>query len=261
MSETKATRLGKAAKELGVSTGTIIEFLAKKGEKIEDSPMAKIEGTAYEMLLAEFAGDKAAKEKTADTSAKIRESRATITLEDTKKGRTGEKSEEEPEIDYSRFKRKVEVKEKPAPTPAPTPAPIPDPEPEPIAEIPVAEPEPIEEVKPAAKKSAKKKEEEIPVEPAPEERTNEVKVVGKIDLDALEKPKSKGKKKKDEVVEEVATKKKPTKAQEQEKPQVVQAPKPVQEPAPEVIQPKEPEKELDPRESRKTFRCESDGQN
>jgi translation initiation factor IF-2 len=117
MSETKATRLGKAAKELGVSTGTIIDFLGKKGEKLEDNPMAKIEGPAYDLLLAEFASDKAAKEKNADTAAKVRESRATITLEDSKKIKTGEKEEVEPEIDYSKFKRKVDVKEAPV-TPA-----------------------------------------------------------------------------------------------------------------------------------------------
>jgi translation initiation factor IF-2 len=240
MSETKATRLGKAAKELGVSTGTIIDFLAKKGEKIEDSPMAKIEGAAYDMLQAEFAGDKAAKEKTADTTAKVRESRSTITLEDSRKSRTGEKEEEEQEIDYSRFKRKVEVKDKPAapkPEPAPAPAPV----------VEVQEPivEPVEEIPPVeAKKSARKKEEPEVVAPEPEERSNEVKVVGKIDLDALEKPKSKGKKKPEEPqkVEIPAGKKKPAKNKEEEK-----APAPVVkvvEPEQPKVPEKEPEKEL-----------------
>ncbi|MBX7053154.1 MAG: translation initiation factor IF-2 [Flavobacteriales bacterium] len=237
MSETKATRLGKAAKELGVSTGTIIDFLAKKGEKIEDSPMAKIEGPAYDLLLAEFAGDKAAKEKTADTTAKVRESRSTITLEDSRKSRTGEKDEEEPEIDYSRFKRKVEVKEKPVAPPKPEPAPV--------AEVP-APVEPAEtEEKVAAKKTVKKKEEPEVVAPEPEEKTNEVKVVGKIDLDAFEKPKSKGKKKKEEtpVVEEPASKKKSPKAKEVEipvEPIVEKTVQPEEEKAPE----REPEKEL-----------------
>ncbi len=240
MSETKATRLGKAAKELGVSTGTIIDFLAKKGEKIEDSPMAKIEGAAYDMLQAEFAGDKAAKEKTADTTAKVRESRSTITLEDSRKSRTGEKEEEEQEIDYSRFKRKVEVKDKPAapkPEPAPTPAPV--------VEVKETTVEPVEETPTVeVKKSARKKEEPEVVVPEPEERSNEVKVVGKIDLDALEKPKSKGKKKQDEPqkVEIPTGKKKPVKNKEEEK-----APAPVVkvvEPEQPKVPEKEPEKEL-----------------
>ncbi len=241
MSETKATRLGKAAKELGVSTGTIIDFLGKKGEKLEDNPMAKIEGPAYELLLAEFAGDKAAKEKNADTAAKVRESRATITLEDSKKTKTGEKEEEEPEIDYSKFKRKIEVKEKPA-----------APAPKVVAEPTVVEviPEPViekEEEAPVAKKAAAKKKEEV-VEPAPEERMNEVKVVGKIDLSSLEKPKSKGRKKQEETAAaeaaEVEAKKKAGKGKKSAEPVVQPAPVVVPVPVVEVKPEPAPEKEL-----------------
>ena len=127
MSETKGPqRLGKAAVTLGVSKDTIVEFLSKKGVSVDNNPMAKIEADAYELLLGEFAGDQAAKEKSAATAAKIRESRATITLEDTKKQKGSSKEEEEPEIDYTKFKRKVEVKEKPVVT-KPQPAPQPEP--------------------------------------------------------------------------------------------------------------------------------------
>ena len=194
MSETKATRLGKAAKELGVSTGTIIEFLVKQGAKMEDDPMAKIDGPLYDLVRTEFADDKAAKLKTEETAAKVKESRSTITLEDSKKSRTGEVIEEEPEIDYSKFKRKIEVKDKPAPAPK--------------VEVvkPAAPPEIEEEEKPAKKTAAKKKAEEEVKEVPAEERTNEVKIIGKIDLDSIEKPKTKGRKKKDEpVVEEKTT--------------------------------------------------------
>ncbi len=241
MSETKATRLGKAAKELGVSTGTIIDFLGKKGEKLEDNPMAKIEGPAYELLLAEFAGDKAAKEKNADTAAKVRESRATITLEDSKKTRTGDKEEEEPEIDYSKFKRKIEVKDKPA-----------APAPKVVAEPPVVEvvPEPIiekEEEAPVAKKSSAKKKEEV-AEPAPEEKMNEVKVVGKIDLSSLEKPKSKGRKKQEETAAaeaaELEAKKKSAKGKKSAEPVIEPIVAKVPEPIVEVKPEPAPEKEL-----------------
>ncbi|MFM7726119.1 MAG: hypothetical protein ACKO7B_05430, partial [Flavobacteriales bacterium] len=149
MSEVKGPqRLGKAAVTLGVSKDTIVEFLSKKGVAVENYPMAKIEADAYELLLGEFAGDQAAKEKSAATAAKVRESRSTITLED-KKTLTGSAKEEEPEIDYSKFKRKVEVKEKPAAKPA-----------EPVAEVPAPEEAPV------AKKTTKKKE----AEPAVEEK-------------------------------------------------------------------------------------------
>ena len=222
MSEVKGPqRLGKAAVTLGVSKDTIVEFLSKKGVKVENNPMAKIEADAYELLLGEFAGDQAAKEKSAASAAKVRESRSTITLED-KKTKTGSGKEEEPEIDYSKFKRKVEVKEMPAAKPV-----------EPVAE-PVAEPE-----APVAKKTTKKKE----AAPAEEEKIGDVKVVGKIDLESIEKPKTKGRKKKEEAPEEDAAKKAAAKSASKptaEEPVVVPAPGPEPAPAPAP----EPEKEL-----------------
>ena len=224
MSEVKGPqRLGKAAVTLGVSKDTIVEFLSKKGVSIENNPMAKIEAEAYELLLGEFAGDQAAKEKSAATAAKVRESRATITLEDTKKTKGGSKEEEEPEIDYSKFKRKVEVKEKPAPKPV-----------EPVAETPV---EPVVEATPEIT---------IAEVPAPEEeRVNEVKVVGKIDLSSLEKPKTKGRKKKEDTPEAPAEEKTTPKTKTKtaaEAPQPAPAPAPIPEPEPEKVP--EPEKEL-----------------
>ena len=222
MSEVKGPqRLGKAAVTLGVSKDTIVEFLSKKGVSIENNPMAKIETEAYELLLGEFAGDQAAKEKSAATAAKVRESRATITLEDTKKTKGGSKEDEEPEIDYSKFKRKVEVKEKPAPKPA-----------EPVVETPV---EPVAEVTP---------EKTIVEAPAPEEeRVNEVKVVGKIDLSSLEKPKTKGRKKKEDTPEApVEEKTTPKTKKAAAAPQPIPTPAPAPEPEPEKVP--EPEKEL-----------------
>ena len=229
MSETKGPqRLGKAAVTLGVSKDTIVEFLSKKGISVDNNPMAKIEADAYELLLGEFAGDQAAKEKSAATAAKVRESRATITLEDTKKQKGSSKEEEELEIDYTKFKRKVEVKEMPVAA-KPEPAPQPEPEQPAVEEAPI-------------KKSIKKKEEE----PAPvDEKVNEVKVVGKIDLDSIEKPKTKGRKKKEETPEETPVEKPAAKS----KAKVVaeEAPvAPVAQPEPETpaVKAPEPEKEL-----------------
>jgi translation initiation factor IF-2 len=227
MSEVKGPqRLGKAAVTLGVSKDTIVEFLSKKGVTIENNPMAKIEADAYELLLGEFAGDQAAKEKSAATAAKVRESRNTISLED-KKGKGSTKEEEEPEIDYSKFKRKVEVKEKPAVAKAP----------EPVIEKPVT-PEPEE----APNKTTKKKTEAAAQE---EEKVSEVKVVGKIDLTSIEKPKTKGRKKKEETPEEPAEKKPAAKGKSKkadDEPQPIITPEPPQEIAEEKIP--EPEKEL-----------------
>ena len=206
MAEVKGPqRLGKAAVALGVSKDTIVEFLTKKGVTVDNNPMAKIEADAYDMLLAEFATDQAAKEKNAATAAKIKESRTAISIEDNKKGKGPEKKDEEPEIDYSKFKRKIEVKEKPVVTP-------------PVAKV-----------------------EEAPQEVVPqEEKKGDVKVVGKIDLASLEKP-TKGRKKKSEEAAEEPPKTKTTRGKKAE---VKAAEMPVPEPEPMDVVAPEPEKEL-----------------
>jgi translation initiation factor IF-2 len=63
MSEDKSINLIKAAKELNIGTGTIVDFLASKGYKIEKSPMAKLNGEMYGALLKEYAYDKSIKEE------------------------------------------------------------------------------------------------------------------------------------------------------------------------------------------------------
>ena len=106
MSEIKGPqRLGKAATQLNVSKDTIVEFLSKKGVVIDNNPMAKIEADVFDMLLAEFAGDQIAKEKTKAVATKYKESRETITIQDSKK--KAEQAEEEgQDIDLTQFKRK-----------------------------------------------------------------------------------------------------------------------------------------------------------
>jgi translation initiation factor IF-2 len=215
MSESKAPqRLGKAAVALGVGKDTIVEFLAKKGIVIENNPMAKLEADVMDILAAEFSTDQKAKEKTAAVAAKTKESRETITIEDKKKRGDG-REEEEPEIDLDRFKRKPEPakakpvavappkeEEKPVEVTPPAP-PAEEPAPVHVEEV-VAETPKVEEVAPE------------PTEP--EER--QVKVLGKIDLSALEKPKSRGKKK-----EETPTEKPAAKGKKKEEPKEVVAPK------------------------------------
>jgi len=73
MSEDKSIKLFKAAKELNIGTGTIVDFLASKGYKIEKQPNAKIEGEMYDALLKEFQVDKIIKEEAKQISiGKIR---------------------------------------------------------------------------------------------------------------------------------------------------------------------------------------------
>jgi translation initiation factor IF-2 len=167
MSETKGPqRLGKAATQLNVSKDTIVEFLGKKGFSIENNPMAKIEAEVYDVLLAEFAGDQQAKEKTKAVATKYKESRETITIQDSKK-KSDVTEEESQEIDLTQFKRK-----RPESTSS-------------VLDAPTPVEENTEEVVPAAA-------------PAPEEKSegpNEVKIVGKIDLSTIQS--GRGKKKKE----------------------------------------------------------------
>jgi translation initiation factor IF-2 len=226
MSETKGPqRLGKAATQLNVSKDTIVEFLAKKGVSIDSNPMAKIEAEVYDMLLAEFAGDQIAKEKTKAVATKIKESRETVTIQDSKK-KSDQQEEENSEIDLSQFKRKR-----------------PDPKPEEVIE---SKTEVVSEsnseviipntpiIEPVAEKS---------------EGQNEVKIIGKIDLSAIQ---SKGKKKK-ETPAEAAASKKGKKVSDEEKvaapvetiAEPIAEPTVVVEPTPEPIAPPQPEeKEL-----------------
>jgi translation initiation factor IF-2 len=63
MSEDKSIKLIKAVKELNIGMGTIVEFLASKGFKLDKQPNAKLSGDMYETLLKEFAADKSIKEE------------------------------------------------------------------------------------------------------------------------------------------------------------------------------------------------------
>ncbi len=169
MSEIKGPqRLGKAATQLNVSKDTIVEFLSKKGVVIDNNPMAKIEAEVFDMLLAEFAGDQIAKEKTKAVATKYKESRETITIQDSKK-KAEQAEEESQDIDLTQFKRK--------------------------------QPEPKPEVEKPKEPVAEKKIEETVVEEPKSDTPGEVKIVGKIDLGAIKS--GRGKKKKDEPKEAV----------------------------------------------------------
>jgi len=63
MSEDKSIKLIKAVKELNIGMGTIVDFLASKGFKVEKQPMARLDGDMYNTLLKEFAADKIIKEE------------------------------------------------------------------------------------------------------------------------------------------------------------------------------------------------------
>src|SRR5258708_36632017 len=55
MAEDKGIRLGQASRKLNVGHNTILDFLAKKGIKVENNPNAKLTGDQFAMLAKEYA--------------------------------------------------------------------------------------------------------------------------------------------------------------------------------------------------------------
>jgi translation initiation factor IF-2 len=86
MADGAPIRLSKAAKEFNVGLPTVVDFLAQKGIQIEGRPNTKISPEAYQLLMEEFAPDRAKKLKS-DELAQTKVVRETITLDDQKKTR------------------------------------------------------------------------------------------------------------------------------------------------------------------------------
>ncbi|MBL7962767.1 MAG: translation initiation factor IF-2 [Flavobacteriales bacterium] len=81
MSETtdKAVRLSKVAREFNLGVHTVVEFLEKKGHKVESNPNTKIGSELYDLLMAEFGTDKEIKEKSKQ-AIQARQERSTVSL-------------------------------------------------------------------------------------------------------------------------------------------------------------------------------------
>jgi translation initiation factor IF-2 len=172
----KPIRLGKAASELNVGLPTLVDFLDKKGVKIDSNPNTRLEPEHYDLLCQEFAADHDLKEQSKGVNSR-REKRESISLKDKpqeekEKVVEREEEEEETDINFEEIKRSV-LESKPVPKP------------EPVQEAPVAEP--VIEVKPEPLV-------EVVVTPEPvveapkevqEERKEGVQIIGKIDLAAL----------------------------------------------------------------------------
>lgn len=60
--EIKNIRLNKVAKEFNVGISTLVEFLAKKGKKVDNNPNTKIDGELYDLLASAFQSERKVKE-------------------------------------------------------------------------------------------------------------------------------------------------------------------------------------------------------
>jgi translation initiation factor IF-2 len=83
MSDIKTTRLSKIARELNVGISTIVEFLHKKGVKIDSNPNEKITSEQVDLLLKEFSTDLNAKKESEKLNLRNkREKMETISIND-----------------------------------------------------------------------------------------------------------------------------------------------------------------------------------
>jgi len=245
MSEvSKSTRLGKAAQEFNVGVHNIVEFLQKKGIKIDNNPNTKLAPEVYALLVKEYQSEKTVKdlskkielEYTQHKTISITDKRPSADEEfDAEHGR-GELFIRNMPPDHDKVaKPKPAAEEKPAeakPVTEPvmkaepvketeTPKPVvtavePEVKAQPVHE-PVKETAGTGEVQPVAAVADDKHAAE-PVKPEPEKVTakadepaeeersqiGQLKVLGKMDLDSLQKPskKSKGKTRATETTDE-----------------------------------------------------------
>lgn len=218
MSEYKALRLNKIARDLGVGISTMTDFLVKKGVAVDEGPNTKIEYDVYQMLLKEYSGDKKAKEESSKIELNaMRAKKESIYAEDEfaepEKPVEEHKEEPKPQPVFETPKKEVKVnvvgkidlekKEEPKPQPKPQPQPQqqaqpkPEPKPEPVQKPKVEEqkPQPDKQPKPQPK-------------PEPElirtkiEPVKDVKILGQIDLDKLNTKTRPDKKSKEERARE-----------------------------------------------------------
>lgn len=83
--------MSKAAREFNVGTGTIVDFLKKKGITVESSPNTKLEPEVYDLIVAEFAQERKVKEEAEKIGLSYKEAEA-VSIESTP---TRKKEEEE----------------------------------------------------------------------------------------------------------------------------------------------------------------------
>jgi translation initiation factor IF-2 len=203
----KVTRLSKAAREFNVGITTIVEFLHKKGFNLDPNPNTKLPEEAYALLLKEYSTDLSAKKESEKLILRdLHRKKETLTIEDVPAAPTGEDDSEEEVIikgttdprqaDFTHEVRKPDIKlvgkidlpktGKPAAGKTVKEEKV------------IAEAAPAKTEKPSVAEEKKDAEIEI-ISTAggkkPGKKVIDIKVISKIDLDAVSKPKSKTKSK------------------------------------------------------------------
>ena len=200
----KPVRLNLIAREFNLGIQTIVDFLAGKGIEVDAKPNTKIDAAAVALVRANFQDEKAAKAKAVSSANRAVTERASVTLASARK-KPDAQEEPEVELDLSVFQKSQQqpvverVKNE-------------EPEevvisPEPVKEEATPEPEPVKVE--AEEKVVEQSAETIEVEAEKKEASADgaVKVLGKVDLDAVSK-KSKPKSKEEKLAEKAKLAKK-----------------------------------------------------
>ena len=212
--ENKTMRLSKVAKELNVGISTIVDYLNKKGKKIETSPNTKIESELYEMLLKAFPHDRE-KKNVSNNMVKVRPVDAVVIQAEDVVAK--QKDSDEDFVDGEEvFIKSNTIEFKPESSKTQKVEPKFELETEKVEQrIAVEEPK-VDEVKKT------KIEETIEIEET-EESSNDssVKILGKIDLDSINTKVKPDRKTKAQKEKEKAEKKKAVELKKKEKKQPV----------------------------------------
>ena len=257
--ENKGIRLKKAATELNVGISTLVEFLAKKGHQVETNPNTRLTAEQYDIVATAFQGERAVKEQ-AD-KIEITPSGNNLVVE----ASPDERKEDSEEVIIKNYNPSpIETKGTPKPvesavTPDEAEVPGAQAEPAPVAEpaVPAAPAEEAQAPAPEATADAPAQESEAAAIEAPQGedvpafnpiQVGDVRIINKIDLDAINSKmrpdKAKKKKSKAEKVEKTpaepqaqASKAKPAETPKQKEKPVAPEPQPA---APEPVEPAAP---------------------
>ncbi len=231
MSEVKALRLSKLAKEFNVGISTIVEYLKKKGVELGSDPNVKISPEVYDILAKEFTSDINIKKESEKLGlARMKMETKSLSLKDVEK-KTKPKEEEEDELELSIKDHTFEAPALPKETKPVITGPkvigkmiLEEPEKKKVAKEQkvvktVEKPVAIIEEKTKEKKEAKiedqfVKEKKVKVHAKPVEpeemrvkvdKHEDLKVLGTIDLDSLNQKTRPTKKKKSDAIVEALT--------------------------------------------------------
>ncbi|MDX2414499.1 MAG: translation initiation factor IF-2 [Bacteroidales bacterium] len=206
----KATRLSKAVREFNVGMTTIVEFLQKKGFEVDSNPNFKIPSEAYALLLKEYSSDLSVKKESEKLILnELSRKKESVTLDQESGEVVEEIVEQEPvskaPVEETPNKEDLKEEKTEAKTESSEPAKASEEKKEEPKEKAKEKTEPKEK---AVVKAKEVKEDEPKKGPGPT-------VVGKIDLDKVQKPRKAASKDKVKAEEKAKAK---TKAEEKPEP-------------------------------------------